>query len=334
MQWPGNVVAYKLKDMKKVLLSLFLLSPFLMFGQYELDSTLMEDAFLQRAVNGKHKCCLTSLFYEEQESYGMNGSSMECYLFQVQVQDSLRVKFSTSELFKIARYSKMPFFRLAAFEVFAESDYIIGSVVSFFEKEFLCLDCPEWFMYSNLPGATPKIYYPVPNSLQPSPKCINIKMLEMVTPNTKGHTKCKKLPLETVTTLRTLVMCNFYPTITEGIAFDKPPTFSITKPFIDFGTVDLNAYSGSSDFELRSKFKVRNNTNKTITISTKASSHTACESYRYSVPANTTIIIDFKSLIDVDLVDGKIDRKITIKNRENGEVMVFRFTANFVKRDS
>ncbi len=300
-------------------------TPLFNFGQYNLDETIKNDTFLKLLFENYNECFSSNLYYDKQDEYFLNGASMECYLLQEQILDTLKTRFKPQEFFEIARNSTFPFFRLAAFEAYTQTDYIKDSLVSFFEED-----------YYNQKIIEPRFYIPMPNSLLPTPACIKEKMLSIVNPSNTKYDESKKLEVETIIYLRTLLDCDLYLSQewSQVLIWEKNKpalSFVLNYPELNFGVIEFNHHNDSTKFVLKSKFRVKNISDKSITITTKASAHTSCSKYSYTIPPNKEMNIDFKSLVNPSIVNESIHRSITIQNKETGEAQIFKFIATFKK---
>ncbi len=318
------------------------------FGQYTRDDSIKKHPFLKTVVFQSDLCGLRDKYYEQKDFYGINGSSMACYLLQEQLKDSLKARFRPEELVEIAMYSKIPFYRLAAFELYTQTSYSKDKVIRFLKRGKI----PSPDMYSDgLSDSIPEMYIPVPNSLQPAQAAIRLKMLSMLDPGAKRRTrkdtlnrfvvtevarypKSKALSLEDFVSLKAYLLyhCSESIATTKAVSILKPgekariPTFNLPVALLDFGTVDL-AYADPANtyFELRGTIQVVNTSSAVITITGQASAHTICTPSQAVIPPKQKIMIEFKSL--VELHKPYIDRSITLTNTKTGEAQVFKFKA-------
>lgn len=304
------------------------------FGQYTLDRQILNHAFFKTVEADPEERFTLRSYYEP------GGDKL-----QEQLKNTLRASFSDEELFEIAQYSKMPFCRLAAFELYAQTDYSEDAVIQFLKRGKIpsSWDTPK--------DSVPEVYTPLPSFTLAMPAPIRIKMLEMINPGAlkriqknsgdsvlyePAYPESRPLDLERFVALQTYVRYYVEDRTSGAWNFFKPgekkpvlPTFDIVYPEMDFGTIDL-AYldSTKTDFMLSGAMKVINNTSKSITLMGQASGHTMCLNGRYVIPPHKDMMVEFKSLVRCNL--PQISRSITLTNLNTGDAQIFKFKAKFI----
>ncbi len=326
------------------------------FAQYTLDYKIINDSFFKTvASNDANGCSIHHVYYEQEDGYWINGASMECYLLQEQVKDTLRARFNDQELFEMAQYSKIPFYRIAAFELYSQTDYSKEEVIQFLKRGKI----PSFLSTHSANDTIPQTYIPMPNAMEPQWASIRFKMLSFLAPGAKRRTEKKDLnghrmiciprypeskPLDLESYISVLYYMRYYceehfygsnagwisPRILKpGEKPPKTPTFNIPDREVDFGTIDLSYLdSVKTSFELSGAIKVINNTSKSITITGQAGEHTVCLKPKYVIPAKQEMMIEFKSLVQLNT--PQIERNIILKNVETGGLQTFKFKAKFV----
>lgn len=325
------------------------------YGQYLHDHTIRNHPFFQTidAQNGR-MCSSHNVYYEPIEGDGLNGARLECYLQQEQIKDSLRAMFTDKELFEIAQYSKSPFYRISAFELYSQTDYPKEDMIRFLKRGRI----PNALSVYGANDSIAQMYIPMPNAMEPEWAPIRLKMLSFLYPGAKKRTqkytmagyvmvdipaypKTKTLDLESYVDASCYMRyhCADYiwgfsytaaKSLKPGEKKPKTPTFTIQQPVIDFGIIDLNYLdAGKTDFELRGAFKVINNTSKSITIMGQSSGHTMCTKSNYVIPPKKEVLVEFKSVVGLN--QPAIHRTITLTNVATGGTQIFKFEAQFIK---
>lgn len=265
------------------------------------------------------------------------------------LKDTMRELFSHKELFEIAQYSKIPFYRIAAFDLYTQTNYSTNSVVRFLKNGCIATNLQVPTRYSV--GEIPEGYVSLPCPLTPTLSSIRLKMFEMVDPTATIVTRKpdwsydtipkypENIPLdyESFVELRAYLNSyyNGYTTGVFSMAHSKlpNPSFRMRLDKMDFGKIDLNQIdSDQSGFELRGSILVTNNGNSTIYVSSKASAHTMCLKSTYTIGPKEEVLIEFKSLIDVKNISPSIERSITLQNSKTGEAQLFKFNAQFITK--
>jgi hypothetical protein len=343
-----------LYNMKYIALLVFGLISNLSFAQYTLDHKIINDPFFKTvASDNDHGCSIHHVYYEQQDGYGINGASMECYLLQEQVKDTLRARFNDQELFEMAQYSKIPFYRIAAFELYSQTNYSKEEVIQFLKRGKI----PSFLSTHSANDTIPQTYIPMPNAMEPHRASIRFKLLSFIAPGAKRRTQKNDLdghrmvyvptypeskPLDLESYISVLYYMRYYceehfygsvwisPRILKpGEKPPKTPTFNIPDREVDFGTIDLSYLdTAKTSFELLGAIKVMNNTSKSITITGQSGEHTLCLKPKYVIPAKQAMMIEFKSIVQLN--NPQIERTIILKNIETGGVQTFKFKAKFV----
>jgi hypothetical protein len=328
-----------------ILYSLFLINT-IGYGQYQHDHTLKNNPFLNKAAPENDKTCsLYSSYYERLAGQNLNGTGIDCYVFQEQIKDTLRARFTDQELFEIAQYSKIPFYRIAAFELYSQTNYSKKEVIHFLK--------PEKTLSLKDLESNSEMYVPLPTPFLAGKASVRFKMLEMIDPtakrmilhdtlggsiaiNSRRYPKSKPLDLESFVSVNAYLTyygrqntAGAWPVTVKNGKADKIPAFYLPFPMLDFGTIDLSYLdSNKTNFELRGNIKIINTTSKSITVNGQASAHTMCTNSQYVIAPNQEMMIEFKSL--VDLRHPYIDRIITLTHAETGGAQVFKFKAKFI----
>lgn len=325
------------------------------YGQYLHDHRIGSHPFFKTVNSQNDRMCSSHyVYYEHIESDGVNGARLECYLLQEQIKDSLRAMFTDKELFEIAQYSKSPFYRIAAFELYSQTDYPKEDMIRFLKRGRI----PTALSGYGANDTIAQMYIPMPNAMEPEWAPIRLKMLSFLYPGAKKRTrkdtlagyimvdipaypKTKALDLESYVDASCYMRyhCADYlwgfsftdvRFLKPGEKKPKTPTFRIQQPVIDFGVIDLNYLNpGETDFELRGAFKVMNNTSKSITVMGQSSGHTMCTESKYVIPPKKEVLVEFKSVVGLN--QPFIDRSITLTNVATGGTQLFKFKAQFVK---
>lgn len=320
--------------MKYIAYLVFALVSNAVFGQYTLDRQILNHPFFKTVEADPEERFTLRSYYEP------GGDTL-----QEQLKNTLRASFSDEELFEIAQYSKMPFCRLAAFELYAQTDYSEDAVIQFLKRGKI----PS--SWETPKDSVPEMYTPLPSFTFAMPAPIRIKMLEMINPGALKRTQktpgdsvfyepaypeSRPLDLGRFVALQTYIRYYVEDRTSGAWNFSKPgekkpalPTFDIVYPEMDFGIIDL-AYldSTKTDFMLTGAIKVINNTSQTITITGQASGHTVCLNGRYVIPPKKEMMVEFKSLVRCNL--AQINRNITLTNLDTGDARIFRFKAKFI----
>lgn len=307
------------------------------FAQYTLDDRIRSHAFFKAM---------------EADSNPARRSILQCYYepggnpLQEQLKDTLRASFSDPELFDIARYSKIPFCRIAAFELYSQSDYDEDAVIDFLKRGKIP---SSWYTAAD---SVPETYTPLPTPFLATTAAIRLKMLEILNPGAlrreqgnpgdpvtwvPAYPETRPLDLERFVALKTYMSYYCGERLT-GVAFrllkpgekkPKMPSFYMPYPEMDFGTIDL-AYldPGKTEVVLSGAIKVINNTSQTITVAGIADEPTACLNSGYVIPPKQEVMIVFKSLVPLNT--PAIERTVTVKNVKTGGVQTFTFKAKFI----
>jgi len=115
---------------------------------------------------------------------------------------------------------------------------------------------------------------------------------------------------------------------------EKRKTFELLTDSFSFGVVGFNNLDEvRSTLRLKGSFKILNTSNKTITIQTRASGHTACADYQYTIAAGKKETIYFTSLISGDRPSGKLYRRISLVDRKSNTINVYQFDVDIVQKE-
>lgn len=348
--------------MKHISTILLLLTVTLAYGQYTLDETIKNHLFLRKVYPefNDNKCSLSNSYYEPQDLHHLNcsdpmhqtsmfnGASIECYLLQEQLKDTLRQQFTDSELFDIVRFSRIPFYRIAAFELYTQTDYPKDKVINFLKRGKVSMF--QMYDLIRLKDSIPEKYLPMPNSLQPGEHIIRLKMLDIIDPSAKRmvmkdtlnsyrmievpkYSNCQPLDLETYISLSAYL--NNYCIESFGCTTfgSISPSFTLSHPNYNFGEINLGCIDNTSgQFTLIGYIKVTNSSDKTIYISPQASSLTKFLKSTYTINPKKETLIEFSSSVDLEHLEPSIERSITLKNSKTGEVLDFTFNAQFINK--
>ncbi|MDX1651311.1 MAG: hypothetical protein R3277_02390 [Brumimicrobium sp.] len=249
------------------------------------------------------------------------------YSWQERIIDSLKTKFNHEELFEMVNCKTDPFIRVAAFQAFVETEYNQKTIVEFFEDDFIK---KRGDFSLAVPDSIGVMLYTV-NCFN-TPVYIKEVMFRMVDLTLKEYVNCKKLDLESTLYLKSIFPYRNYFTQTYQWGDTLNRSFSINGTEASFGTIDLNLYDGlNKNLTLKSKLRISNLTRDTITVYSKASSHTACDQYSYTILPKGETIINFRSLINTKQKSGYIDRKITFLNPKTGQVLMYGINAEIIE---
>lgn len=346
--------------MKHISTILLLLTVTLAYGQYTLDETIKNHLFLRKVYPefNDNKCSLSNSYYEPQDLHHLNcsdpmhqksmfnGASIECYLLQEQLKDTLRQQFTDSELFDIVQFSKIPFYRIAAFELYTQTDYPKDKVIDFLKRGKVSM----FQVYDpSQKDSIPEKYMPMPNSLHPSVHIIRLKMLDFINPGARRmvrkdtlnsyemievpmYSNCQPLDLETFISL-TAYLNNYCIESIGYTTIGRLPSFTLSHTNYNFGKINLRYIDNTSgQFTLIGYIKVTNASDKTIYISPQASSLTKFLKSTYTINPKKEILIKFSSSVDLEHFEPSIERSITLKNSKTGEVLDFTFNAQFINK--
>jgi hypothetical protein len=302
----------------KITILIILLFPFISSAQScSYNDSIINDPFLCTALSGG------SGYWTQ---FSAINSDNTHYLWQERIKDSLKTKFNNEELFLLVKCKTSPFIRVAAFQALVEDDYDQEIIIKFFEDDFT--------KKTDFSFGVPVSVGIMPYTQNGFNRLVYIKeiMFSMIDPTKKEYLKCEKLDLETAIYLKSIFPYSIYIGGAHLLDETQKKNFIIYRTDMDFGAIDLNLYNGlNENITLKSKLRITNLSDNTITITVKTDSHTYCDQQSYQIMPKDEEIIDFKCLVNSNRKSGPINRQITFSEHLTGQAIIYNINAEIIQ---
>lgn len=195
--------------------------------------------------------------------------------------------FISNELVEIFKNSKNYLTRLISFEALTRTNYSADSLEILLETLIV-------------------------NSEQKYSEELIRHFLDLVSPSKNSPLEIKKYSISTKIDLDDFIYLSYMVNCCPSVEVCVGQGFEVyISSALDFGTINLSNFH-KDKFVLHKKILVCNATKETIIIAPYHDKFTTCDKKSYSLSANQTIAIDFKSVVDLKEGNQRIERPIKI----------------------